>query len=665
MVFLGIQDKPLKQTFECESTSLFRWANDHSGPSQSTPVMHVMQKNDLQSFTLEVASPSSPNTVQNNTRGTWNLATDRSNSGLTGKSDSLAVHSIPISDIKSNLQSGTPMNQTASTSTNLPGKTLASPKKTPHSMVQGNEMTNLKSDGTAQTKTMMGSVKLGAVTPEKSFGVPKVSHSSPFPPVSVPEPAAALHGEVFQHGTVTTTIQPDNTESASAGSPTISVPPLVSSSPPPVIPSSSIPSYSSPLTLVTAPSSSAMSFGGVLTSLKPSTDADQMVPLPSSSLASTMSILSSGPFSIQAQKTQVSPSTPSVSTNSLSQALITEPKPPVVEFNPKSDVIATSQAPLPQPKPVTVESSLKLEPSILPEPPSEVSTRLASVSQSSFNNIFSAVPNAASSSQSESAVHIPFPAPLSSSGSAPDGKKESLELVTQEDEMEEEAPDTTTDLNLGSLSGFGFGSAPLPAVQKPNPFGGPFANVTANPATSPFSLTVPSGELFRPASFSFQTVQPSQQPQPTNMAFSSGFNIGATPSSTGSGFGQPAQIGPGQQALGSVLGAFGQSRQLGAGLPGTGFAPTGGIGGGGFSAAAKIGGGFGSGGGSSGTSPGGFVNTATGGGFTGVASTGGGFAGVGGFAAAASSAGGFAGTAIGGGFSAASAGTIYFYLIWF
>ncbi|KAF3449126.1 hypothetical protein FNV43_RR09851 [Rhamnella rubrinervis] len=140
-------------------------------------------------------------------------------------------------------------------------------------------------------------------------------------------------------------------------------------------------------------------------------------------------------------------------------------------------------------------------------------------------------------------------------------------------------------------------------------------------------MNVPSGELFRPASFNFQS--PSQPSQPTNSsAFSGGFGPGTTAQSpTPSGFGQPSQIGAGQQALGSVLGAFGQSRQLGTGVPGSGFgSPSG------------FGAGF------SGNSPtGGFSSASTGGAFAGAASTGGGFASM------ASGARGFAGLASGGG----------------
>lgn len=219
-----------------------------------------------------------------------------------------------------------------------------------------------------------------------------------------------------------------------------------------------------------------------------------------------------------------------------------------------------------------------------------------------------------------------------------DVKNESSDLAaTQEDEMEEEASDTTTDLNLGSLGGFGLGSAPTSAVPKSNLFGSTFQSTAA---PSSFNLTVPSGELFRPASFSIQPIQPSQPA--SQSAFSSQFTA---PEPARSGFGQPAQIGSGQQALGSVLGSFGQSRQLGITPPGSGFTSTAGLGGGGFANTAP---GFGGGGGFSG----GFAAAApAGGGFAGVGSGGGGGfarAGSGGFGSFSNQQGGSAFSSFGG-----------------
>ncbi|XP_027189043.1 nuclear pore complex protein NUP214 isoform X2 [Cicer arietinum] len=292
------------------------------------------------------------------------------------------------------------------------------------------------------------------------------------------------------------------------------------------------------------------------------------------------------------------------------------------------------------------------------------------------NNIKSSDTNIVSVSQSEQPSDTPPQLSTSflTSTSVSSGKNGGLDVgISQEDEMEEEAPETSnsTELSLGSLGGFGIGSTPNPSIPKSNPFGGSFNNVAtslSSPQSNPVALSVPSGELFRPASFTFPSSQSSVPTQSTNSgAFSGGFGVGAAvPAQAPSAFGQPAQIGgSGQQVLGSVLGSFGQSRQLGGALPGSGFAAPTGFGGGfatssntsGFSNAA-VGGGF-----AGRTSTvGGFAAIAsTGGGFASVTSTGSGFSGfaspVGGFAgAAAPSGGGFAGAAApsGGGFAAAA-----------
>ncbi|KAK8461112.1 hypothetical protein SEVIR_2G449500v4 [Setaria viridis] len=282
---------------------------------------------------------------------------------------------------------------------------------------------------------------------------------------------------------------------------------------------------------------------------------------------------------------------------------------------------------------------------------------------------------------------------------------------TDEDDMEEEAPSASAELNLGALGGFGLGSQPSSSPQKSNPFGTSFGTSENKSSGTPFALTTSPGQLFRPASLSIPSAQPAQPSQSTSSsAFSSTFSSGFTgfgqPAQLGSvhqagfgqpaqiqsgfgqpaqivsgpqsGFGQPAQIGVGQQsgfgqpaqfgaqqALGSVLGSFGQSRQLG-GVGSGGF--------GGFASAATPGG-FGSlssnnagfagaaaGGGFSApaaSAGGGFAAAATGGGFAALASKSGGFAAAassgGGFAAAASSGGGFAAAVpSGGGFAAAA-----------
>ncbi|OMO57815.1 Nuclear pore complex protein [Corchorus olitorius] len=337
-----------------------------------------------------------------------------------------------------------------------------------------------------------------------------------------------------------------------------------------------------------------------------------------------------------------------------------------------------------------VQSSLKPESVVSSAPISGTPTTVSSGNQTSVVDVASPASNLASNAQSvlsspasglasNAQPVLPTPAsslassaqpvqpstgdtllkaPLSASIGTADGKNESLDVtVTQEDEMEEEAPETnqSTELSLGSLSSFGLGSTPNPAAPKPNPFGAPFGIVATTPASTPFPATIPSGELFKPASFSFQPPQPSQSA--SFGAFSGGFASSTPGQAPAPGaFGQPAQLGAGQQALGSVLGSFGQSRQLGGGF--AGISPTSGgfaslaTGGGGFSSLASGGGGFGglaSGGG------GGFGGLGSGGGFTAAASGIGGFAGAasgggGAFGAAASAGGGFAGAASGGGF---------------
>ncbi|XP_048139528.1 nuclear pore complex protein NUP214 isoform X2 [Rhodamnia argentea] len=313
-------------------------------------------------------------------------------------------------------------------------------------------------------------------------------------------------------------------------------------------------------------------------------------------------------------------------------------------------------------------SALKIEASVS-SAPSELSSGPVSGVQGVTNQQGSPqsteTPNAPP--EQPSAGKFSFPTPFSTSLIDTIQKTESLDATaTQEDEMEEVAPEINEkpDLGLGSLNAFGLGSTPNSTTAEGSPFGVSFGSAATTPTSSPFAMAAPSGELFRPASFTFQTPQSSQPSQPPNVsAFSGGF---ATPTNaqvpTQSGFGQPSQIGPGQPALGSVLGTFGQSRQIGSGFGGAGFASSSSFGGGfgaasstgGFSSSATAGGfaGVGSIGGgfaALASSAGGFGGMASGGGgFAGAPSAGGGF---GGFAAAASSGAGFAGAAPGGGFS--------------
>ncbi|VFQ60005.1 unnamed protein product [Cuscuta campestris] len=229
----------------------------------------------------------------------------------------------------------------------------------------------------------------------------------------------------------------------------------------------------------------------------------------------------------------------------------------------------------------------------------------------------------------------------STSQSVSGGKTENTAgAVFEEDEMEEEAPEMNqvTEQTLGNLAGFGFGVPTNVSNAKPNPFGTPLPNNTPSQTSTTFTMAAPpDGELFRPASFSFPSLQPSQPPTSFN-SLPGGFAPGNASQTPGSGFGKPSQIGPGNSALGSVLGSFGQSRQLGTGLPGSASPPAGGSVAG-FPTNNNTAGGFSSG------------ALAVGGGFSKLASAGGGFA------AAATGGGGFAAAATASGFGAPAAGT--------
>lgn len=271
--------------------------------------------------------------------------------------------------------------------------------------------------------------------------------------------------------------------------------------------------------------------------------------------------------------------------------------------------------------------------------PTELSTNSKSESQddiggSSKNSSFvTSVINAEIPSTTEAISTV-----AASSEGVNGSMKGSISNSSHEEEMEEEAPETnqTTEFTFANLDGFGIGPTQNSTTAKANPFGVTAVN------KDPFMMPQPSGELFRPASFNFQSPQPLQPP---TVNFSGGFGSGvAGQVSAASGFGQPSQIGAGQQALGSVLGSFGQSRQIGTALPSaSGFGNAGGGGFGSGFTAAPSGGGFGS--------------LAAGGGFAAAATAGGGFAAIAtagsGFAAAATGGGGFAGA---GGFMSSATG---------
>ncbi|KAI3862828.1 hypothetical protein MKW98_008668 [Papaver atlanticum] len=665
-----MQSDPSKQLSGSPQSSFTR-VDNYSGSAQSTlkfPFMR-MTKNSPTPSSSAVAFPSlsSSNPAQTNTQGPFGLTSDRSSAGMfrIPKSESSEVQPNSFSKPVRQFQSETSHNQTP-TSSFLQAQPVLAEKK---SQNEENELSNSSSVGSTQTKTLMGTINQGTTTEKSSSAASMRSNSSPLKTAYAVPTSTPTFGKVPGNST-------NKTDYGNLSAP--AVPSTISSS-------LSVHPLATTISSVTTTSTSPFSSSTVSSQSSSS----------SISPSSPSSLFSSGYFSFDPPNKQLEQSPNEA--DSLNPKLM-ETKPPSGEIRLNSDL----QAPPPNseppselslksvvndpsshaPAPLLVlspsgEFDLNSEAPVKPTPAEEVSVLSASGSESSSTttastSVFTGVSNASPESQLEtpSPVEAQVQSTSPSTG-ATDGKNEKLDTaVTQEDEMDEEAPETMSDMGLGGLSSFGLGSAPTSAAPKPNlfggafgnntqvksnPFGGPFGNSTESNAgnPSPFTLTQPAGQLFRPASFSINTSQPAQ---PTNPApFSGGaFTLGASaPQPAPSGFGQLAQVGAGQQALGSVLGSFGQSRQFGTGLPGNSFASGAPGGGTGFGAPSSIGG-------FANASTGGFAAAASGGGFAAAASGGGGFAaaasGGGGFAVA-SSGGGFAGAAGGGGFgTAATAG---------
>ncbi|ONH98938.1 hypothetical protein PRUPE_6G001200 [Prunus persica] len=609
----GIQGMHMKQPFQSSATP-FVWANELQGPLQPTGLTSpIMQEHKMSS-----ASQLLPAGRQSFAREP-NMTAEKFGNGIPyiekSESDSVKEKSVVQSD-----------------TSQKPSISLV-PTQTPSLLKKPNDTLNSFAKGKLPKQESVKDRPLTATVPSIEAGK-KLNFplSSLFAvPVATSQP-----GKVDQRDAATSKSQPGKI----LPSPTFSMSVLTPSSP--VISSSSAPL--SPLSIspsVVMPSNRSVDSSN--------TTADVSKPVSTSSLSFPSPIVSPRSFfSFDASNPLVSSSAPSPVTNSTSESSKTE-----IQHSFKTDTNANTILPPQECGPSTVETNLKLKPSVSSPHTIETSTGLASGSQASSNNTAGPTNNVRMNAQQEqpSAGHSPFPT-LPTLGSVTGGRTDGLDVQNaQEDDMDEEAPDTssTTELSLGSLGGFGLGSAPNPTAPKPNPFGGSFGNAGTN-VTSPFSMTVPSGELFRPASFNIQSLQPSQSSQPANSGgFAGGFGTGTTAQAPSpSKFGQPVQVGPGQQALGSVLGTFGQSRQLGTSLPGTSFGSPGGFGGG-----------------IAGTNPtGGFSSAATGG-FAGAASAGGGFAslasGGGGFGGAGSGGGGFAGAGSGGGgFAGAGSGGVGF-----
>ncbi|WCJ36774.1 Nuclear pore complex protein [Euphorbia peplus] len=650
----GAQYTPPEQAFGTKS-NLSNWGNDSPPPSQLTT-----QASGLRSSMLPKSNAVMPSVLASQpaltTGRTGNFSVDKSSHKVIGGPDN-----VWINETKSFPQSEAASHKKSSFSMEVPAHipVLAKPNEMLNSGVKGNVVTNITMDAKGTfTKS-----------PSKSY------ESSLFLQTAAAPVAPSQLGEVPHVNVINSKGQPSGKSSFSQAF-SVSLP---------VPPSTMMNSWSNVASSSTLSMSAAMPFGMTLGSSKADTVANQTVSsTPSSSVSSP--VFPSSSFSLksgssktasESLKTEVQLPSPAPASQIPSDSAKPVLQPATSITSPSADSESTVECEPPKAQPQhfadsvssrtdvetvtalradgpTTETStgLKVEPPMSSAPRTEIST-LGSGIQPSFNSMTSPGTGLNLNTQPKQppVAHGLFSASLTSD-SVPGGENANLNVpaVTEEDEMEEEAPETNNmnEISLGSLGGFGLGSNPSPNVPKANPFGNPFGTVGTNQATSPFAMSVPSGELFRPASFSFQPPQPAQPSPPANLgAGSGGFGAGAAGQAPAPTFGQPAQIGAGQQALGSVLGSFGQSRQFGAGLPG------------GFAASTSSMGGF-----SSAVTSGGFATAASSrGGFAGLASAAGGFGGAasggGGFAAAASGGGGgFAAAASGGGggFAAAASG---------
>ncbi|XP_012474185.1 nuclear pore complex protein NUP214 isoform X1 [Gossypium raimondii] len=663
-----IQDALPRQESEL---TVFRWANNSSllPPNYAGWKSSTVQTSNFNA--LSSASGSQPMLVQNSSGETHSIPVAKLNSGASQVERS-NISSFNENEIQSTLQFRPNLHQESSIS-----QVASLPKKSTDTL-------NSDGKGTVLANSALGDVKhVSSTTKSTLFG--SNSNNSQFIPPAAVSASPAPSAKVSQFNVVTSKIQPSEKVSQSFA---FSKPVADLSS---SVFSSSTPSLSSPFSTMTASS---------LTSVNVSSTETSPTSAPKFSFSTSFSAVPTSPATQSSEPSSVvavdanrkaSSSSPSLvpfsafvsSSDSLSFQPLEMPIPLPADLSPvssseilkveaqphkeihdlKKDGDPIIRAPPLQHELPATELSLKPKFAVSSPKTSETPTGVLSGSQTRIIDLASPATNLASNPQPlQPSTGDSLSAPSSISINTANGKSGSLDL-TQEDEMEEEAPETNqmTEHGLGSLSSFGIGSNPNPTATKPNPFGAPFGVVATSAATSSFTSTVNPGELFRPASFSFQSPQPSQSAQPASFGtFSGGFASGAPGQAPAqSAFGQPAQLGAGQQALGSVLGAFGQSRQLGTALPGSGFASGSGFGGGfaspqsaaGFSNAATGGGfaGLGSGGG-------GFSGVASGGGFGGLPLGGGGFGSLasGGLTGSASGGGGFAAPASGGGFAGAA-----------
>ncbi|KAF8035351.1 hypothetical protein BT93_C1397 [Corymbia citriodora subsp. variegata] len=310
--------------------------------------------------------------------------------------------------------------------------------------------------------------------------------------------------------------------------------------------SSSIqPSTLSNVPSIKGSSLSEVSSGGSWIASRATTDLNRALPLNFPSSTSSCSVTSPPPStspsttassSIQFSKNSV----PSRASSLPLELSMENQKPEIQQDLPKVSFGAPSEAPPLLTESFTGGSAVKIE-ALASSTPSKLSSGPISGVQGVSNRIGSPqtteTPNAPP--EQPSAGKFSFPSPFSNSPINTIQKTESLDVTaTQEDEMEEVAPETNEkpDLGLGSLNAFGLGSTPNSTTPKGNPFGASFGSATTTPTSSPFAMAAPSAELFRPASFTFQSPQSSQPSQPPNAsAFSGGF--GSPQSPTQSGFG--------------------------------------------------------------------------------------------------------------------------------
>ncbi|XP_024984624.1 nuclear pore complex protein NUP214 isoform X2 [Cynara cardunculus var. scolymus] len=636
----GSQDVQIKRHFEGQSNSSL-WDSSRSDSSK-TPAASVLS--------LGSGSKTMPIISQDAAR----------NLNFTLKSDPVVVNNPKFSQ---QLQS---FPEASSNSTGSLAKNIFQKKS-----IEFSESSN---KDTVKSKFAVGNGNQRPIVAESSSIWSRKSQESPFSAVSSAGSGTAFSGRSFSLEASTRESQVGEAVSSSIAS----LPVPVTSAPTSFVFKDAIPSTISAISL----SKSSTNFGiklGATSTLPLSGSSASFPSFPSTpSFGATREPMISSSIeplaNVELNTSKLELSKSNLDTSEISTPhVVSMPK-----FDLKPDVKSSAQTSPPQPVLSSGAPDMKLGFSVPSEPTTRREPSTIFFSGSQLNLSATNSPVLASNSKAEQ----PAVAPALSSSPAISNPVEEVGkendnsdvALTQEDEMEEEAPDTTQ-IILGNLGGFGLGSAPNPGAPKQNPFGAPFGNAAAN--TPITSFTSPStGGLFRPASFNIASSQPSQPSQQTNFGgFSSGFgsnnnqsNTGLgfgsnnNQSNTGQGFGQPARIGSGQQALGSVLGSFGQSRQFGAGLPGSVASPSpfgSGFGGsqtaggfatasssGGFANLASGGGGFGS----LATSGGGFAAAPTGGGFA-AAPTGGG-----GFAAAATGSVGFGGAPAGGGFAGAAPG---------